>query len=132
MAPSDAAQVSPHQHHTGLGIPYLMKENAPPRHYLTPAMYDEQHGVVDVHRSRMPEAMYFHPPRMATAEDHDDYSSTPSYEKSLTRENANMREQLKEKDMVVSFLQQRVNYLEKQINELRQLPTGKISHIPIG
>jgi chromosome segregation ATPase len=105
-----------------------MKENVPPRHYLTPAMYNE-HGVVDVRRSMMPEAMYYHPPRMATSEDHDD-SSTPSYE-SLARENGNMREQLKEKDMVVSSLQQRVNYLEKQINELRQLPTGKISHIPI-
>jgi hypothetical protein len=129
MAPVDAPRVPPHHHRTGLGLPYPMKENIRPRHYLTPAMYDE-HGVVDARRSMMPEAMYYHPPRMATAEDHDD-SSTRSYEKSLARENANMREQLKEKDMVVSSLQQRVNYLEKHINELRQLPTGKISHIPI-
>jgi hypothetical protein len=49
----------------------------------------------------------------------------------LARENHHMREQLKEKDVVVSSLQQRVAYLENQINELRQLPTGKISHIAV-
>jgi hypothetical protein len=53
-----------------------------------------------------------------------------SYEE-MAREMERMREQLKEKDMVVSSLQHRVNYLENQINELRQLPTGKISHIPV-
>jgi hypothetical protein len=49
----------------------------------------------------------------------------------VVRELAVMQEQLKEKDMVVSTLQYRVNYLENEINELRQLPTGKISHIPV-
>ena len=49
----------------------------------------------------------------------------------MARELEYMKEQLKEKDMVVSSLQSRVNCLENQINELRQLPTGKISHIPI-
>jgi hypothetical protein len=42
-----------------------------------------------------------------------------------------MREQLKEKDVVVNSLQHRVDYLENRINELRQLPTGKVSHIPV-
>lgn len=49
----------------------------------------------------------------------------------MAREMAFMREQLKEKDMVVSSLQHRVNFLENKITELRQLPTGKISHIPV-
>lgn len=53
-----------------------------------------------------------------------------SYE-GMAREIAFMREQLKEKDMVVSSLQHRVNFLENKIIELRQLPTGKISHIPV-
>jgi hypothetical protein len=53
-----------------------------------------------------------------------------SYEE-MARELAFMRDQLKEKDMVVSSLQHRVNFLENKINELRQLPTGKISHIPV-
>jgi hypothetical protein len=57
-------------------------------------------------------------------------SSSPSYDE-LLREVHHMREQLKEKDIVVSSLQHRVNYLENQISELRQLPTGKISHIPV-
>ncbi len=49
----------------------------------------------------------------------------------LARESFHMREQLQDKDAVISSLQQRVHQLETQINELRQLPTGKISHIPI-
>lgn len=49
----------------------------------------------------------------------------------LARENFHMREQLHDKDAVISSLQQRVHQLETQISELRQLPTGKISHIPI-
>jgi len=54
----------------------------------------------------------------------------PSYE-DMVRRIRNMQEQLHEKDTVVSSLQHRVNYLENQIHELRQLPTGKISHIPV-
>lgn len=53
-----------------------------------------------------------------------------SYEH-IARELVFLREQLKEKDLVVSSLQYRVNYLENKINELKQLPTGKISHIPV-
>lgn len=49
----------------------------------------------------------------------------------MARQIRELREQLSEKDMVVSSLQHRVNYLENQIHELRQLPTGKISHIPV-
>ncbi len=55
----------------------------------------------------------------------------PSSVEDMTRQIRDLHEQLKEKDMVVSSLQHRVNYLENQIHELRQLPTGKISHIPV-
>lgn len=56
--------------------------------------------------------------------------SFPSRE-DMARQIKDLREQLSEKDIVVSSLQHRVNHLENQINELRQLPTGKISHIPV-
>ena len=56
---------------------------------------------------------------------------SPSTVEDMTRQIQDLREQLSEKDMVVSSLQHRVNYLENQIHELRQLPTGKISHIPV-
>ena len=56
--------------------------------------------------------------------------SSPSREE-MAQQVRELREQLSEKDMVVSSLQHRVSYLENQIHELRQLPTGKISHIPI-
>lgn len=56
---------------------------------------------------------------------------SPSSVEDMTRQIRDLHEQLKEKDMVVSSLQHRVNYLENQIHELRQLPTGKISHIPV-
>lgn len=49
----------------------------------------------------------------------------------MARQIRELREQLSEKDIVVSSLQSRVNSLENQIHELRQLPTGKISHIPV-
>jgi hypothetical protein len=106
-----------------------MKENVPSRPYHGgPGMYSDR-PVMDVCHSAMPpEAMYF-PGTPASCEDHDD-SRRPSYE-TLMRENFHMRDQLKEKDTIVSSLQLRVNYLEEQIDELRQLPTGKISHIPL-
>ena len=58
-------------------------------------------------------------------------STTPPTYEEMAQELAFVKNQLKEKDMVVSSLQHRVNFLENQINELRQLPTGKISHIPV-
>lgn len=56
--------------------------------------------------------------------------SSPSRE-DMARQISELREQLSDKDMIASSLQHRVNYLENQIHELRQLPTGKISHIPV-
>ena len=81
---------------------------------------------------------YYSPPLISVSDDCDDTSERQqqpigyrhTYE-SLARENYIMREQLHEKDSIISSLQQRASQLEAQINELRQLPTGKISHIPI-
>lgn len=120
--------------------PYHVQENVPPPPpppqppcaYMNPTTYSEHH-TIDTHRQgSAPETIYFHHHhhiRSTPSDDHDDPRKS-SYE-TLARENFQMREQLREKDMVVSSLQQRVNHLEKQISELRQLPTGKISHIPI-
>lgn len=84
---------------------------------------------------------YYSPPLISVSEDceeaavqqqqtHSVPSYRPSYE-ALMRENYMMREQLHEKDNAILSLQQRLGQLESQINELRQLPTGKISHIPV-
>jgi hypothetical protein len=122
-------QMAHHQHPPRGRPPYPMKENVPPRPYHGgPGMYSNR-PIMDVRHSAMPpEAMYV-PGPPTSCEDHDD-SRKPSYE-TLMRENFHMLDQLKEKDTIVSSLQLRVNYLEEQINELCQLPTGKISHIPL-
>lgn len=85
------------------------------------------------HSSHRPPSQSFHTRTMDgqnQVSDQQQQQPPPSYE-ALTQDVLHMREQLKEKDVVVSALQQRVNYLENQISELRQLPTGKISHIPV-
>lgn len=48
----------------------------------------------------------------------------------LTRENTELRKQLAVKDQVIEDLQKKVAALEKHVQDLRQLPTGKISQIP--
>mmetsp|Transcript_1531 Transcript_1531/g.3797 ORF Transcript_1531/g.3797 Transcript_1531/m.3797 type:complete len:524 (+) Transcript_1531:91-1662(+) len=59
----------------------------------------------------------------------NNYSS--SYESAVMKENARLREDAKMKDQLIVQLQQKLGRMEQQIAELRQLPTGKISHIPI-
>jgi len=49
----------------------------------------------------------------------------------LQQENAQLREQLGDKDTAIADLQSKVSQLEGKIRDLRQLPTGKISQIPI-
>jgi hypothetical protein len=49
----------------------------------------------------------------------------------VIQENHHLHEQLKQRDYAFLSLQHHVSHLESQINELRSLPTGKISHIPI-
>jgi hypothetical protein len=53
-----------------------------------------------------------------------------SYE-ALLMENIRLKEQLQQKEDTIETLKSKADSLEKQIGELRQLPTGKISHIPI-
>lgn len=110
--------------------PYSVKENVPPCAFQNP--YGERRLAETPHYRSMNEgSVLFYPPQVASvSEDREDASPMISYE-GLTRANYHMHDKLKEKDAIISSLQQRVNYLEKQISELRQLPTGKISHIPI-
>ena len=112
-----------------------VKENVPPHAFRPTSLYSQlsvqDHSLdnaADRPHFTSPRVTPEHIPRTVTEESGD--PCHPSYD-ALARENLQLREQLKEKDIVVSSLQQRVNYLEKQISELRQLPTGKISHIPI-
>eukprot|EP00934_Nitzschia_sp_Nitz4_P000597 Nitzschia sp. Nitz4//scaffold22_size323478//292603//293984//NITZ4_000588-RA/size323478-augustus-gene-0.214-mRNA-1//1//CDS//3329543180//597//frame0 len=49
----------------------------------------------------------------------------------LVRDNFHLRDQVREMESVIVAQQQRISQLENQNSELRQLPTGKISHIPI-
>ena len=56
--------------------------------------------------------------------------SSPSFE-ALLQENRRLQKEMKKKDEAIASLQTKADSLEKQICELRQLPTGKISHIPI-
>lgn len=42
-----------------------------------------------------------------------------------------MRQELKAKDEIIASLQERLKDLEHEVHELRWLPTGKISQIPI-
>jgi hypothetical protein len=66
---------------------------------------------------------------------HGGYATLPSSEgpsyQALVDENAKLRHQTQQKDAAVAALEAKVRHLETQIEELRQLPTGKISHIPI-
>ena len=77
----------------------------------------------------------FHPPQQQQTPSRRRYfqqrrQSSPSHE-DMARQIRDLRDQLSVKDMLVSSLQHRVSNLENQNDELRQLPTGKISHIPV-
>jgi len=47
------------------------------------------------------------------------------------RENQFLRQQMAAKDATIDSLQKQVDMLQNEIRELRQLPTGKISQIPV-
>lgn len=49
----------------------------------------------------------------------------------LVRENLQLRLQLSTRDMTIEMLQAQVDSLQQEIRQLRQLPTGKISQIPL-
>ena len=126
------------------------KENYPPSHYVTNhhrSSYNinphQEASGLD-YRHALVEAPYYPPihtgrgvlqtaPRLkerGRSRDISPSSFSPPYD-NLCRENLRLREQLKEREYYVSSLQLQLYDLENQINELRQLPTGKISHIPI-
>jgi hypothetical protein len=62
-----------------------------------------------------------------------DTMSTPSVAsfQALLKENQRLQQQLQWKEDMIASLKTKADGLEKQIGELRQLPTGKISHIPV-
>lgn len=49
----------------------------------------------------------------------------------LARDNALLRYELSERNRLVDTLQQQIEDLQAQVDELRQLPVGKISQIPV-
>ena len=66
-----------------------------------------------------------------TSPNHHHGASSSAYE-TLLRENQILHGQVKDRDATIASLQQQVGYLQSQIHDLRQLPSGgKISHIPI-
>jgi len=71
------------------------------------------------------------PPQMQQSQHRHQHQQQQQPYEEMARQIRRMQEQLHEKDMVVSSLQHRVNFLENQNHELRQLPTGKFSHIPV-
>jgi hypothetical protein len=103
------------QHH------HQQQQQPPPSHLRLSIQHQQQQQQQQLHQHRRPSSQLSSAPSR---------SRSPKYE-DMARQIQNMQEQLGEKDMVVSSLQHRVNYLENQIHELRQLPTGKISHIPV-
>lgn len=117
------------QHRMTGRLSYTMKENMPPSRSLnfstgrdTTAGGGDQTSVV---------AQSYHPSEgMVNPSKAFDFHTPPPYDSLLTQ-NHHLSEQLRERDFLVSSLQERVLYLENKIIELRQLPTGKVSHIPI-
>jgi hypothetical protein len=71
----------------------------------------------------------FAPPRPATLQLLRNES--PPNESDLYRENSSLRQQLAVKNATIEALQNQIASLHREIGELRQLPTGKISQIPI-
>jgi hypothetical protein len=108
---------------------YSMKENLPPCRYLDSSTYSDSAGV-GIQASGISQT--FHPTggNPISSKSFSQLSPPSSYD-SIIAQNHRLHEQLQERDFQVSSLQQRVNHLENKIIELRQLPTGKVSHIPI-
>lgn len=107
-----------------------MKENLPPSRYLDSSTYSDSAGV-GIQASGISQT--FHPTGgiPIPSKLFGLPSPAPSSYDSILAQNHHLREQLQERDFLVSSLQQRLSHLENKIIELRQLPTGKVSHIPI-
>ena len=66
----------------------------------------------------------------------DDFSSTSSSavvlkNTYLQQQNQELRDELEHKDREIGSLREEIEQLKSRVEELRQLPTGKISQIPI-
>jgi hypothetical protein len=114
-------QQQQHQHHH-----QQQQQQPPPPSHLRLSIQQQHHHQQQLQQQQLSQ----HRRPSSQLSSAPSRSRSPTYE-DMARQIQNMQEQLGEKDMVVSSLQHRVNYLENQIHELRQLPTGKISHIPV-
>jgi hypothetical protein len=140
--PSNTSRLASHNNPAGVPPPSLHSQflpgYAPERGYsysstnsgctLRPT---PEHSVASPWMSRAP-----HPPNYhdSHAGGYGTTTSSPSEGTSylaLADENSKLRQQVHQKDTSVAALEAKVRHLEKQIEELRELPTGKISHIPI-
>ena len=131
----DQQEYPPTQYPNHGNIIRTMSEASFPAMYGSTLMPPAPHnGGLATNNSSDADAAAFQPPPRDTQPPRlklQQRRPSPSTVEDMTRQIQDLREQLSEKDMVVSSLQHRVNYLENQIHELRQLPTGKISHIPV-
>jgi len=133
-APGSMAPLAPHPQGR-MHPPYTVKENVAPPPFRS---YEDRRSIPGGSHHTVPggpsrQASTFFSPAVSVSDDVEDNAAAASRlsNDALARENFHLRDQLQDKDTVISSLQQRVHQLETQINELRQLPTGKISHIPI-
>lgn len=77
--------------------------------------------------SAMPPAAAFVPPPSQLKQGNNSMMASDDAQ----RENLFLRQQMAAKDATIDSLQKQVEMLQNEIRELRQLPTGKISQIPV-
>ena len=77
--------------------------------------------------SVMPPTAAFGPPPSNLAQTNRSFLASDDYQ----HDNLAMCHQLAVKDATINSLQKQVDALQREIRELRQLPTGKISQIPV-
>lgn len=109
-----------------------LTENVPPPPVSSPAsrLSSPHHPMQSASQSSGEEASNTTTSPMVTAATSATKTCMPSYE-TLLQENLRLKKEMEQKDKAIGSLQNKADSLEKQIGELRQLPTGKISHIPI-
>jgi hypothetical protein len=100
------------------------KENVPP-FFRSVTQHQQQQSPGEGREQQQQQGGAFHNTATGSTS-----TNTFSYQVILA-ENMRLKEELKEKEMAMKTLQTKADGLEKQIGELRQLPTGKISHIPV-
>jgi len=95
-------------------------------------------GAVSLASSSIaPAAAFAPPPTTLQQQQHPqargsfDNITVTAAEEQQQRENYFLRQQLAAKDTTIDSLQKQVETMQQEIRELRQLPTGKISQIPV-